>query len=82
MTQDPIIQKLSDEADVATAHVHWSHNANDSERRKFWRNTFAALVAAHERELCAKVCMKQHYDLRTRQDFAAAIRARNNKEQK
>ena len=37
------------------------------------------LVASHEREACAKVCMKQQYDLKTRQTFAAAIRARGEK---
>ena len=37
----------------------------------------AAVLA--EREACAKVCMKQQYDLKTRQTFAAAIRARGNK---
>jgi hypothetical protein len=37
----------------------------------------AAVLA--EREACAKVCMKQQYDLKTRQTFAAAIRARGEK---
>ena len=37
----------------------------------------AAVLA--EREACAKACMKQQYDLKTRQTFAAAIRARGEK---
>jgi hypothetical protein len=41
--------------------------------RKVWE---AAQQA--EREACAKVCMKQQKDLRTRQLFASAIRARSN----
>jgi hypothetical protein len=40
---------------------------------------FAALVRADEREACAKVCMKQQSDLRTRQRYATAIRASGNK---
>jgi hypothetical protein len=38
---------------------------------------FAALIRADEREACAKVCMKQQSDLRTRQRYAAAIRSRS-----
>ncbi len=40
---------------------------------------FAALVAAHEREACAKVCEDTDFDSDAdfyRPDFAAAIRAR------
>lgn len=88
---DEIIQLLSDEADVATAHVHWANNTSDLERRKFWRNTFFALVAAHEREACAKVCEKRETSYQYATDpwalehimeaqyCAAAIRARSNK---
>ena len=39
---------------------------------------FAALVAAHEREACAKVC-EEHWEIdgtHTAKEFAAAIRAR------
>ena len=37
---------------------------------------FASLVAAHEREACAKVCEEMDWCYDDRQDFAAAIRAR------
>lgn len=37
---------------------------------------FAALVAASEREACAKVCEEAHWSLDDRAEYAAAIRAR------
>lgn len=37
---------------------------------------FAKLVAAAEREACAKVCEKAHWSLDDRNEYAAAIRAR------
>jgi len=49
-------------------------------RRESFLPRFAALVAAHEREACAKVC--DEYDVfgfGTRDKFAAAIRARGEK---
>ena len=39
---------------------------------------FAALVAAHEREQCAKVIERECHDDMTRAEEAAAIRARVN----
>lgn len=44
-----------------------------------WLEWFAALVAAAEREACAKVCeMGQHSEYDGHADCAAAIRARGN----
>jgi hypothetical protein len=40
-----------------------------------WCEKFAALVAAHEREACAKLC-ESHVRQPSRLHFAAAIRAR------
>ena len=40
---------------------------------------FAALVAEHEREACAKVCEEMDWCYDDRQEFAAAIRARSEK---
>ena len=37
---------------------------------------FAALVAAAEREACAKLCEEAHWSLDDRNEFASAIRAR------
>jgi hypothetical protein len=39
---------------------------------------FAELVAAHEREECAKLCEEAHWSLDDRAEYAAAIRARSN----
>jgi hypothetical protein len=39
--------------------------------------TFAKLVAEHERETCAKVC-EEYVGYGTRTEFAATIRARSN----
>lgn len=40
---------------------------------------FAAIVAAAEREACAKVCEEAHWSLDDRNEYAAAIRARRKK---
>ena len=40
---------------------------------------FAAIVAAAEREACAKVCEEAHWSLDDRNEYAAAIRARGKK---
>ena len=37
---------------------------------------FAELVAAAEREACAKVCEEAHWSLDDRNEYAAAIRSR------
>jgi uroporphyrinogen-III synthase len=37
---------------------------------------FASLVAAAEREACAKVCEEAHWSLDDRHEYAALIRAR------
>ena len=39
---------------------------------------FAKLVAAHEREACAKLCEEAHWSLDDRSEYAKAIRARSN----
>ena len=39
---------------------------------------FTELVAAAEREACAKVCEEAHWSLDDRNEYAAAIRARGN----
>lgn len=40
---------------------------------------FANLVAAAEREACAKVCEEAHWSLDDRNEYAAAIRERGQK---
>jgi len=39
---------------------------------------FAELIAAHEREACAKLCEEAHWSLDDRAEYAKAIRARSN----
>ena len=70
MTQDEIISMAREAGfELGTA---WYGNSKTIER-------FAALVAAHEREVCAKVCdeLKWHSSpLNFAENCAAAIRAR------
>jgi hypothetical protein len=74
MTRDEII-KLAREAaspDMIDAHrmrVRWTLMQEELER-------FAALVAAAEREACAKVCEQPGKQYRLGWECAAAIRAR------
>jgi hypothetical protein len=70
MTRDTIIA-LAREAGghVSSFHGRWVMYTDDLER-------FAALVAAHEREACAKVCDDLWEDDGTAYDCAAAIRSR------
>ena len=78
MKQEDII-RMAREADIDW-HRHW----NDDERNRL--EHFAALVAAAEREACAKVCesMRTSVDRHnaviqsSATDCAAAIRARGN----
>lgn len=39
---------------------------------------FTELVAAAEREACARICEEAHWSLDDRNEYAAAIRARGN----
>ena len=67
MTQDEIIR-------MARQACAPNQTFNSDEE---WVKRFAALVAAHERETCAKVCDSwPDYDV---QGLAAAIRARGEK---
>lgn len=53
----------------------WSHpELKELKADKFIK--FANLVAAVEREACAKVCEEAHWSLDDRNEYAAAIRAR------
>ena len=53
--------------------IAWAREAGDT-LNKEWLERFAALVAAAEREACAKVCEEE--GLLWGQRYAAAIRAR------
>ena len=75
MTRDDIIAMareaglLPEKSNIAYQHPMY----------EFYIERFAALVAAHEREACAKVCEDTDFDSDAdfyRPDFAAAIRAR------
>jgi hypothetical protein len=67
--------------------IRMAREACDQAPREDWNSTawvfgdetlerFSALVAAAEREACAKVCEEMEWCYDDRQDFAAAIRAR------
>lgn len=74
MTRDDII-KMARDAGFYGSEILGEHDYDvvglvaDLER-------FAALVAATEREACAKVCEESHWSLDDRNEYAAAIRAR------
>ena len=75
MTQDEII-RMAREAGVYT-------DSDDNEMFLAMPETsfehFAALVAAYEREACAKVCEGIRFHLHKGDFYAAAIRARGEK---
>ena len=73
MTRDDII-KLAREVWGDDAHKPWSKESMLHLER------FAALVAQHEREACAKVCEARSM-VKGGEVFAAKIRARGGKEQ-
>jgi hypothetical protein len=70
MTRDDIINMAREAgATVSSFHGRFVMYPDDIER-------FAALVAAHEREACAKVCEEIKGVKLQGYEFAAAIRAR------
>lgn len=77
MTQDEIIRMAREAANNEPIYgrKEFTFSRNELER-------FAALVAAHEREACAKVCDKYAEESSNPMNFAencaAAIRARGN----
>ena len=79
MTQEDII-RMAREAGFAEYEVEdYTPSGYDI---RYWR--FATLVAAHEREVCAKVCESRYMGDNNREDMearrcAAAIRSRGNK---
>ena len=88
MTRDDIIRMAKEAGLTLSSLCRWSAYSNDLER-------FAALVAAAEREACAKICdetrytgyvpaedggARQYYDAAA-EDCAEQIRARNEQEQ-
>ena len=69
MTEKDIV-RLAEEAEL------WLH----TDRKYEAVEKFAKLVAAVEREACAKVCEEAHWSLDDRNEYAAAIRARGHDE--
>jgi len=63
------ITKLWNKAAEATEDNSWESQVAFMQR-------FAELVAAHEREECAKVCEEMAYTMPQRHQFAYAIRER------
>ena len=68
MNRDDII-RIAKEAGFARTKMHKA------------LERFAQLIAATEREACAKVCEEAHWSLDDRNEYAAAIRARGLSEQ-
>jgi len=82
MTDTDRIAQMAREAHDAGAKAggwvrQWDHMAPS--QRKEWE-AVALAVARLVAEDCAKVCMRQQSDLRTRQKYSQAIRARYSKE--
>ena len=76
MTRDDII-RMAREAGITFVTEHGVASATPE-----WLERFVALVAAAEREACAKVCEARYMGDNNREDMeakrcAAAIRARN-----
>jgi len=74
MTRDDIIRMAKEAGLTQKPFCRWGGYSDDLMR-------FAALVAAHEREACARVCEARHMGDNNREDAearrcAAAIRAR------
>jgi spore coat polysaccharide biosynthesis protein SpsF (cytidylyltransferase family) len=59
--------------DYTYKKVHWWGKEDEIVK-------FAELVAAAEREACAKLCEEAHWSLDDRAEYAAAIRARGRNE--
>jgi len=77
------IQELAVEARLKPVLLlrHWGTASalTDTEQEELAQiEKFAALVAAHEREECAKLCEKQYEYYGHDHVFAKAIRARSN----
>ena len=53
------IIRMAREADIEVAHMN--KPMTDAEIKQAWLKRFSALVAAHEREACAKVCDDLHH---------------------
>ena len=82
MTQDEIIRMAMEAGAVDRYFGNQLHGI--AFHKKEWLERFAALVAAHEREACAKVCEEFGTlgDSESRshaEAFAAAIRSRSEK---
>lgn len=79
MTKEEII-RLAREAGAEFAELPMTDAIVFSVEDRAWNSAalhrFAALVAAHEREACAKVCDEQFGVERIAQECAAAIRSR------
>ena len=67
MTRDDVI-RMAQEVGLLTEH-NYREIIN-----------FGSMVAAAEREACAKVCEEAHWSLDDRNEYAAAIRARGQHE--
>lgn len=91
MTRDDII-RIAREAGMRSTFVCADPNACPDDDECCHKNVpeglhgrpetierFAALVAAAEREACAKLCEEAHWSLDDRNEFASAIRVRGQK---
>ena len=79
MTQDEIIRMAREAGAVERYFGNQLHGI--AFHKKEWLERFAALVAAHEREACAKVCESMYNSPTFSDEYiecADAIRARGN----
>ena len=75
MTQDEIIRMAKESGAVERYFGNQLHGI--AFHKKEWLERFAALVAAHEREACAKVVESTKWSNWFQSDCAAAIRSRS-----
>ena len=66
------IKELADEAGFNFEHIYWTERD-----LKPLMGRFAELVAAHEREECAKLCDRFANRMMSAEECASAIRARS-----
>ena len=76
MTRDDIIRMAKEAGFYIDEEANEILESDKWHTQTIWVERFAELVAAAEREACAKVCEEAHWSLDDRNEYAAAIRAR------
>lgn len=76
MTRDDIIRMAREAGMEQEGLMFYSPYDDEFDVHIDHLEAFTKLVAAAEREACAKVCEEAHWSLDDRNEYAAAIRAR------